>query len=201
LAGQGAVLAQQHFTQPPPRYTEATLVKRMEELGIGRPSTYASIIGTIQDREYVRKDKNRLIPEDKGRLVTVFLSRYFSKYVSYDFTASLEEELDSVSDGGMDWKALLSDFWKDFHAAVEDTAELRITDVLETINDALAPHLFPDKGDGSDPRLCPNCGKGRLSLRTARSGGAFIGCSNYPECRYTRPFGPPDAEAEASAAS
>ncbi|MDF2234573.1 type I DNA topoisomerase [Albimonas sp. CAU 1670] len=189
LAGQGAVLAQQHFTQPPPRYTEATLVKRMEELGIGRPSTYASIIGTIQDREYVRKDKNRLIPEDKGRLVTVFLSRYFSKYVSYDFTAKLEEDLDVVSDGGMDWKALLSDFWRDFHAAVEDTAELRITEVLETINEALAPHLFPDKGDGSDPRLCPNCGKGRLSLRTARSGGAFIGCSNYPECRYTRPMG------------
>ena len=189
LAGDGAVLAQQHFTQPPPRYTEATLVKRMEELGIGRPSTYASIIGTIQDREYVRKDKNRLIPEDKGRLVTVFLSRYFSKYVSYDFTAKLEEDLDVVSDGGLDWKTLLADFWRDFHAAVEDTAELRITEVLETINEALAPHLFPDKGDGSDPRLCPNCGKGRLSLRTARSGGAFIGCSNYPECRYTRPMG------------
>ncbi|MEC9432755.1 MAG: type I DNA topoisomerase [Pseudomonadota bacterium] len=189
LAGDGAVMAQQHFTQPPARYTEATLVKRMEELGIGRPSTYASIITTIQDREYVRKDKNRLFPEDKGRLVTIFLERYFQKYVSYDFTAKLEENLDVVSDGGMDWKALLAEFWRDFHAAIEDTAELRITEVLETINDVLAPHLFPDKGDGSDPRLCPNCGKGRLSLRTARSGGAFIGCSEYPECRYTRPMG------------
>ncbi|MAS42822.1 MAG: DNA topoisomerase I [Rhodobacteraceae bacterium] len=189
LSGEGAVLTQQHFTQPPARYTEATLVKRMEELGIGRPSTYASIITTIQDREYVRKDKNRLFPEDKGRLVTIFLERYFQKYVSYDFTAKLEENLDIVSDGGMDWKALLADFWGDFHAAIEDTAELRITEVLETINDVLAPHLFPDKGDGSDPRLCPNCGQGRLSLRTARSGGAFIGCSAYPECRYTRPMG------------
>ncbi|SDX83616.1 DNA topoisomerase I [Albimonas donghaensis] len=189
LSGEGAVLTQQHFTQPSARYTEATLVKRMEELGIGRPSTYASIITTIQDREYVRKDKNRLFPEDKGRLVTIFLERYFQKYVSYDFTAKLEENLDVVSDGGMDWKALLADFWGDFHAAIEDTAELRITEVLETINDVLAPHLFPDKGDGSDPRLCPNCGQGRLSLRTARSGGAFIGCSAYPECRYTRPMG------------
>jgi DNA topoisomerase-1 len=189
LEGDGAVLAQQHFTQPPPRYTEATLVKRMEELGIGRPSTYASIITTIQDREYVRKDRGRLIAEDKGRLVTAFLERYFRRYVSYDFTAGLEEDLDRVSAGERDWKKLLEEFWKDFSAALEDTSDLRISEVLEVINEALAPHIFPDKGDGSDPRLCPHCGKGRLSVKTARAGGAFIGCSEYPECRYTRPLG------------
>jgi DNA topoisomerase-1 len=188
LAGKDAVLGQQHFTQPPPRYTEATLVKRMEELGIGRPSTYASIVTTIQDREYVRKDKGRLIPEDKGRLVTAFLENYFRKYVGYDFTANLEEELDDVSGGRADWKELLGRFWRDFSGAIDETRELRITEVLEKINEILAPHLFPAKADGSDPRLCPNCGEGRLSMRTARSGGAFIGCSKYPECRYTRPL-------------
>ncbi|WP_163846579.1 type I DNA topoisomerase [Pseudooceanicola aestuarii] len=193
------VTPEQHFTQPPPRYTEATLVKRMEELGIGRPSTYASIVTTIQDRGYVRKDKTRLLPEDKGRLVTAFLSNYFARYIEYDFTASLEEELDDVSAGERDYKDVLGRFWRDFSAAIAETAELRITEVLEKINEILAPHLFPPREDGKDPRLCPNCEAGRLSMRTARSGGAFIGCSNYPECRYTRPFGPPDAEAEASA--
>ncbi|TDE39684.1 type I DNA topoisomerase [Antarcticimicrobium sediminis] len=190
-ADKRAVNPEQHFTQPPPRYTEATLVKRMEELGIGRPSTYASIVTTIQDRGYVRKEKNRLIPEDKGRLVIVFLQNYFSKYVGYDFTAELENELDHVSAGEANYKDVLAKFWRDFSAAIAETSELRITDVLEKINEVLEPHLFPAKEDGSDPRLCPNCGKGRLSMRTARSGGAFIGCSNYPECRYTRPFGPP----------
>jgi len=185
---------EQHFTQPPPRYTEATLVKRMEELGIGRPSTYASIVTTIQDREYVRKDKNRLIPEDKGRLVIAFLQNYFRKYVGYDFTAGLEDELDQVSAGDADYKAVLNRFWRDFSAAIAETSELRITEVLEKINEVLEPHLFPPNEDGTDPRLCPNCGAGRLSMRTARSGGAFIGCSNYPECRYTRAFGPPGAE-------
>ncbi len=189
-----AVTPEQHFTQPPPRYTEATLVKRMEELGIGRPSTYASIVTTIQDREYVRKDKNRLIPEDKGRLVIAFLENYFRKYVGYDFTASLEEELDDVSAGDRDYKSVLATFWRDFSAAVAETSDLRITEVLEKINEVLEPHLFPPTEDGTDPRLCPNCGNGRLSMRTARSGGAFIGCSNYPECRYTRAFGPPGAE-------
>jgi DNA topoisomerase-1 len=193
------ITPEQHFTQPPPRYTEATLVKRMEELGIGRPSTYASIVTTIQDRGYVRKDKNRLIPEDKGRLVIAFLENYFRKYVEYDFTADLEEELDDVSAGSRDYKDVLGRFWRDFSAAIAETSELRITEVLEKINEVLEPHLFPPTEDGSDPRVCPNCGAGRLSMRTARSGGAFIGCSNYPECRYTRPFGPPDAEAEASA--
>ncbi|SFP03267.1 type I DNA topoisomerase [Tranquillimonas alkanivorans] len=188
------VTPEQHFTQPPPRYTEATLVKRMEELGIGRPSTYASIVSTIQDRGYVRKESNRLIPEDKGRLVIAFLSNYFRRYVEYDFTADLEEELDDISAGEREWKEVLRRFWRDFSAAIAETSELRITDVLEKINEVLEPHLFPPTEDGSDPRLCPNCGKGRLSMRTARSGGAFIGCSNYPECRFTRPFGPPGME-------
>ena len=200
LLSQGeAVLAAQHFTQPPPRYTEATLVKRMEELGIGRPSTYASIVTTIQDREYVRKEGNRLIAEDKGRLVTAFLENYFRRYVGYEFTADLEDQLDKVSAADANYKEVLKRFWRDFSAAIAETADLRITEVLEKINDVLEPHLFPPLEDGGDPRLCTNCGIGRLSMRTARSGGAFIGCSNYPECRYTRPFGPPDPEAEASA--
>jgi len=195
-AGDGAVQGLQSFTQPPPRYTEATLVKRMEELGIGRPSTYASIVTTIQDRDYVRKEKNRLIPEDKGRLVTAFLFNYFRRYVGYEFTANLEQDLDNVSAGDAVWTDVLGRFWRDFKAAVDETAELRITEVLEKLNEVLEPHLFPPTEDGSDPRTCPNCGAGRLSFRTARSGGAFIGCSNYPECRYTRPFGPPSAEGE-----
>jgi DNA topoisomerase-1 len=193
-----AILGVQHHTQPPPRYTEATLVKKMEELGIGRPSTYASIVTTIQDREYVRKDKGRLIPEDKGRLVTAFLVNYFRRYVGYDFTAALEEELDHVSAGEADWKEVLRRFWRDFKAAIDETAELRITDVLDKIDEVLEPHLFPPTEDGSDPRACPVCGTGRLSMRTARSGGAFIGCSNYPECRFTRPFGPPGMEGESA---
>jgi DNA topoisomerase-1 len=199
-AAKQGVTPEQHFTQPPPRYTEATLVKRMEELGIGRPSTYASIVTTIQDRGYVVKDKNRLVPEDKGRLVTAFLTNYFNRYVGYQFTAKLEEELDHVSAGEADYKDVLERFWRDFSAAVAETAELRITEVLEKINEVLAPHLFPPREDGTDPRLCPNCGAGRLSMRTARSGGAFIGCSNYPECRYTRPFGPPPSAEEEAAA-
>ncbi|MFC3168437.1 type I DNA topoisomerase [Paracoccus fontiphilus] len=194
LNDSAAVAARQHFTQPPPRYTEATLVKRMEELGIGRPSTYASIVTTIQDREYVRKDKNRLIPEDKGRLVTIFLTKYFPRYVSYDFTADLENELDEISAGDLVWREVLARFWKDFSRALEGTSELRITEVLDAIDDALAPHLYPPRADGGDPRECPLCGKGRLNLKTARSGGAFIGCTNYPECRYTRPISAPDGE-------
>ena len=193
-AAKKGITPDQHFTQPPPRYTEATLVKRMEELGIGRPSTYASIVTTIQDRGYVRKDKNRLIPEDKGRLVIAFLENYFRRYVGYDFTAQMEEELDDVSAGDRAYKDVLGRFWRDFSAAIAETADLRITEVLEKINEVLEPHLFPPNEDGTDPRLCPNCGVGRLSMRTARSGGAFIGCSNYPECRYTRAFGPPSED-------
>ncbi len=187
-AEKRSVTPEQHFTQPPPRYTEATLIKRMEELGIGRPSTYTSIVTTIQDREYVRKDKNRLIPEDKGRLVTAFLSNYFPRYVEYDFTADLENELDDVSAGDREYRDVLARFWKDFSAAVAETAELRIGEVLTRIDEFLAPHLYPARADGSDPRICQTCGTGRLHLKTARSGGAFIGCGNYPECRYTRPL-------------
>ena len=194
---KGAITPDQHFTQPPPRYTEATLVKRMEELGIGRPSTYASILTTIVDREYVRKDKNRLIPEDKGRLVTAFLANFFRRYVEYDFTADLEGELDDVSAGDRDYKDVLARFWRDFSAAIAETADLRIGEVLEKLDDFLAPHLYPARADGSDPRICPTCGTGRLHLKTARSGGAFIGCGNYPECRYTRPLAG-DAESVAS---
>ncbi|MEB3421827.1 type I DNA topoisomerase [Salipiger marinus] len=194
LSDNSAVLGTQSFTQPPPRYTEATLVKKMEELGIGRPSTYASVIGTIQDREYVRKEQNRLIPEDKGRIVTIFLLNFFKRYVEYDFTAALEDELDDVSAGGMDYKALLAKFWKDFSAAISETSELRISEVLDVLDDALAPQLYPPREDGSDPRQCPLCGAGQLHLKTSRSGG-FVGCSNYPECRYTRPIGGEAAEA------
>ncbi|WP_135450941.1 type I DNA topoisomerase [Tabrizicola caldifontis] len=194
---KGAITPEQHFTQPPPRYTEATLVKRMEELGIGRPSTYASILTTIVDREYVRKEKNRLIPEDKGRLVTAFLTNFFRRYVEYDFTADLEEELDDVSAGARDYKDVLARFWRDFSAAVAETADLRIGEVLEKIDEFLAPHLYPPRADGGDPRACPSCGTGRLHLKTARSGGAFIGCGNYPECRYTRPLAG-DSESVAS---
>jgi DNA topoisomerase-1 len=189
-----AARADQHFTEPPPRYSEASLVKKMEELGIGRPSTYASILTVLRDREYVRMEKNRFFPEDKGRLVTAFLEQFFARYVEYDFTAALEEKLDLVSSGDMDWKALLREFWQDFHAAVGEIAELRVTNVLEALNEALGPHIFPDKGDGSDPRGCPTCGTGRLSLKTGKF-GAFIGCSNYPECRFTRQLAQSDDNA------
>lgn len=196
LSENEAVLALQHHTQPPPRYTEATLVKRMEELGIGRPSTYASVITTIQDREYVRKDKNRLIPEEKGRIVTIFLLNFFRQYVGYEFTANLEEQLDDVSAGSRDYKDLLGRFWRDFSAAISETSELRISEVLDKLDEALAPQLYPPREDGSDPRICPKCGTGQLHLKTSRTGG-FVGCGNYPECRYTRPLsGDADDSAE-----
>ncbi len=195
-ASKREVTPEQHFTQPPPRYTEATLVKRMEELGIGRPSTYASIVSTIQERDYVRKDANRLIPEDKGRLVTAFLTNYFRRYLDYDFTADLEHDLDRVTTGDEDYKALLGRFWRDFSAALGETEGLRITEVLEKINEVLEPHLFPVTAEDPHPRTCKVCGEGRLSLRTARSGGAFIGCSNYPECKYTRALAGDDATAD-----
>jgi DNA topoisomerase-1 len=188
-----AVTPEQHFTQPPPRYTEATLVKKMEELGIGRPSTYASIVTTIQEREYVRKDKNRLIPEDKGRIVTIFLLNFFRKYVGYEFTANLEDELDKVSAGDLGYKQVLDRFWRDFSAAIAETSELRITEVLDVLDEALAPQLYPPREDGSDPRSCPLCGEGSLHLKTSRTGG-FVGCSRYPECRFTRPIGGEGAE-------
>ena len=187
---------EQHFTQPPPRYTEASLVKKMEELGIGRPSTYANIVTTIQDREYVRKEKNRLFPEDKGRIVTIFLLNFFKRYVEFDFTAGLENQLDSVSAGKGNYKELLGQFWDDFSEAISETSELRITEVLDVLDDALAPQLYPAKEDGSDPRRCPKCGNGQLHLKSSRTGG-FVGCGNYPECNFTRPIsGEPDETAE-----
>jgi DNA topoisomerase I len=185
---RGAVTPNQHFTQPPPRYSEASLVKKLEELGIGRPSTYASILQVLQDRDYVRLDKRRFIPEDRGRLVTAFLTSFFERYVEYNFTADLENQLDEVSGGRVDWKALLRDFWRDFSTAIDGTKELTITAVLEALDAELGRHFFPENGSGVDPRLCPNCGAGRLSLKLGRF-GAFIGCSKYPECRFTRPLG------------
>ncbi|MEM9793727.1 MAG: type I DNA topoisomerase, partial [Pseudomonadota bacterium] len=187
-ATKHSVTPEQHFTQPPPRYTEATIIKKMEELGIGRPSTYTSIVSVIQERDYVRKEQNRLIPEDKGRLVTAFLENYFRRYVEYDFTAALEGELDEITSGDREWTAVLQRFWTDFTAALAETKDLRITEVLEKINEVLAPHVFPVEEEGVDPRICKACGTGLLSIKTARSGGAFIGCGNYPECRYTRPL-------------
>ena len=187
-----AIRTDQHFTEPPPRFSEATLVKKLEELGIGRPSTYASILTTLRDREYVRMDKNRFYPEDKGRLVTAFLEQFFAKWVEYDFTAALETQLDEVSAGDLDWKTLLRRFWDDFHAATQAAGELRTTAILDHLNEALGAHIFPDKGDGSNPRECPVCHEGQLSLKTSRF-GAFIGCSRYPECKYTRPVASPDA--------
>ena len=179
------ISADQHFTQPPPRFSEATLVKRMEELGIGRPATYASTIAVLIDRDYVRLDKKRLIPEDKGRLVIAFLEKFFMHYVEYDFTASLEEKLDLISNDELKYKDVLRDFWKDFTGAVDEIKDLRVGDVMEALNDMLAPHIFPDKEDGSDPRACPACGAGRLSLKPSKY-GPFIGCGNYPDCNYTR---------------
>jgi DNA topoisomerase-1 len=186
--------ATQHFTEPPPRFTEATLVKRMEELGIGRPSTYASTLAVLRDRDYVRIDKKRLYPEDKGRLVVAFLESFFARYVEYDFTADLEEKLDQVSNHEIDWKQVLRDFWRDFSGAVDETKDLRTTEVLDSLNELLGPHIFPPKADGSNPRACPSCNGGQLSLKVGKF-GAFIGCSNYPECRYTRTLTPPDPNA------
>ena len=186
--------ASQHFTEPPPRYTEATLVKRMEELGIGRPSTYASTIAVLKDRDYVRLDKKRLYPEDKGRIVTAFLESFFAKYVGYDFTADLEEKLDQVSNSEIDWKALLREFWNDFSGAIGDIKDLGTRQVLDSLNELLGPHIFPGRGDGVDPRLCPLCGEGQLSLKLGKY-GAFIGCSRYPECKYSRVLAPSGAEA------
>jgi DNA topoisomerase-1 len=182
-----AIDSSQHFTEPPPRYAEASLVKRMEELGIGRPSTYASILQVLKDRGYVRIDKKRLVPEDKGRVLTAFLESFFARYVEYDFTAGLEEQLDRISNNEIAWRELLRDFWRDFTAAVGDIKELRVAQVIDALDEMLGPHLFPPRADGVDPRKCPQCESGRLSLKLGKFGG-FIGCTNYPECRYTRQF-------------
>ncbi len=183
------VIAEQHFTQPPPRFTEASLVKRLEELGIGRPSTYASIISVLQDRNYVRFEAKRFIPEDRGRLVTAFLTSFFERYFDYGFTADLEEKLDDVSGGRIDWRSVLNEFWRDFSASVDETKDLRVKEVLDALDAILGPHFFRETGDGHDPRRCTACADGRLNLKLGKF-GAFIGCSNYPECRHTRPLVP-----------
>ena len=184
------VIPSQHFTQPKARYTEASLVKKMVELGIGRPSTYASVVSTIQDREYVRKEKNLLIPEIKGRLVTVFLDSYFNRYLEYEYTADLEKKLDNISAGNVSWKTIMSEFWGEFSESVSTALDLDIRDVLERITEVLTPHLFPEKEDGTDSRICLKCGNGILSVKTSKGsrGSAFIGCSNYPDCNYIRPM-------------
>jgi len=179
------VMADQHFTQPPPRYSEASLVKKMEELGIGRPSTYASILTVLRDRNYVRLDARRFIPEDRGRLVTAFLTSFFERYVDTGFTAGLEEKLDDISDGRLDWRALMRAFWDEFSKAIENTRELKISDVVDALDRDLGPHFFPPRDDGTDPRVCQACGTGRLGLKLGRY-GSFIGCSNYPDCQFTR---------------
>ncbi len=181
------VIPDQHFTEPPPRYSEASLVKALEELGIGRPSTYASIIQVLQDRNYVTLDRKRFTPEDRGRLVTTFLMKFFPRYVDYDFTANLEDELDAISAGHVHWKEALRQFWVDFSAAIDGTKDLKVRDVLDHLDAELAVHLFPPRADGKDPRVCTVCGNGRLSLKLGKF-GAFIGCSNYPECKFTRPL-------------
>lgn len=191
-----SVSASQHFTEPPPRYTEATLVKKMEELGIGRPSTYASTLATLRDRDYVTVDKKRLVPSDKGRIVTAFLESFFDRYVEYDFTAALEEDLDRISAGELEWREVLRRFWDEFNKRIGDVKELRVSEVLDALNDGLAAHVFPARADGGDPRGCPTCGTGRLSLKLGKF-GAFIGCSNYPECRYTRQLGTGSGEDQA----
>jgi DNA topoisomerase-1 len=190
-----AVNAEQHFTQPPPRFSEASLVKRLEELGIGRPSTYASIIQTLKDRAYVKIEKNRFFAEESGRLVTAFLERFFEKYVGYDFTAGLEDELDEVSGGRAEWQAVLESFWKDFKPRTTEVMEQKPSEVTAALDQFLEPYLFPAKADGGDPRLCPNCGEGRLALRGGKF-GAFVACSSYPECKYTRRFGQGGGESE-----
>jgi DNA topoisomerase-1 len=185
----------QHFTEPPPRFSEASLVKRMEELGIGRPSTYASILQVLKDRGYVKLEKKRLHGEDKGRVVVAFLENFFARYVEYDFTAALEEQLDRISNNEISWQQVLRDFWGDFIGAVNEIKDLRVTEVLDALDDMLGPHIYAPRDDGGDPRQCPTCGTGRLNLKAGKF-GAFVGCSNYPECRYTRPLA---ADSEASA--
>ena len=192
--------ATQHFTEPPPRYTEASLIKKMEELGIGRPSTYAATMETLRKREYVRLDRKRLVPEDKGRIVTAFLEDFFKRYVEFDFTADLEEKLDKISAGELSWKDVLRDFWRDFAVNIAEASEVSRSEVIEALNELLADHLFPQRADGGDPRECPACKAGKLSLKLGKF-GAFVGCSNYPECRYTRQLGANGDDAAAAAAS
>lgn len=193
-----AINVTKHTTEPPPRYSEASLIKKLEELGIGRPSTYTTILQTLEDRDYLTIDKRRLIPQPKGRVVTAFLENFFQRYVEYDFTADLEEKLDEISGGKLSWKEVLRDFWEDFSGAVDEIKGLRVTDVIDALNEELAPLLFPPREDGADPRTCPKCGTGQLSLKLGRY-GAFVGCSNYPDCGYTRQLGESGESSEADA--
>jgi DNA topoisomerase I len=193
MPAKKGVEANQHFTQPPPRFSEASLVKRLEELGIGRPSTYASTLQVLKDRNYVRTEKNRFFAEESGRLLTAFLERFFPRYVAYDFTAAMEDELDEVSGGREEWKELLAKFWKDFKPKSDEVMERKPSEVTEALDEFLSDYLFPPRDDGSDPRLCPKCGEGRLSLRGGRY-GAFVACSNYPECKFTRKFAQPGGD-------
>ena len=195
--GLKSLAGNQHFTEPPPRYSEASLIKKMEELGIGRPSTYTSIMTTLRDRGYVRMEQKRMHPEDKGRLVTAFLQSFFERYVEYDFTANLEELLDKISAGEINWKQVLSDFWKDFAASVDGMKDIRVTQVLDTLNDLLGAHVFPEREDGKPARQCPSCEEGQLSLKVGKF-GAFVGCSNYPDCRFTRQLGNGDDKSPAA---
>lgn len=187
ITGVKKIAANQHFTEPPPRYSEATLIKKLEELGIGRPSTYVSILKTLGDRGYMRIEKKRLIPDDKGRIVTAFMESFFKRYVEFDFTANLEEQLDRISAGEIPYKQVLRDFWKDFTANLADVKDLRITQVIDSLNEILGPHIFPQPAGGGDPRKCPNCETGELSLKLGRF-GSFVGCTNYPTCNFTRPL-------------
>ena len=185
----------QHFTEPPPRFSEASLVKRMEELGIGRPSTYASILQVLKDRGYVKLEKKRLSAEDKGRVVVAFLENYFSRYVEFDFTADLEEKLDKISNNEVAWKQVLKDFWRDFIGSVNDIKDVRVSEVLDVLDAMLGEHIYEPRADGGDPRQCPSCGTGKLNLKAGKF-GAFVGCSNYPECRYTRPLASSSASSD-----
>ena len=189
------ISATQHSTEPPPRYSEASFIKKMEELGIGRPSTYVATLKTLEDRDYIKIENRKLMPQSKGRLVTAFMEGFFEHYVEYDFTASLEEKLDEISDGKLSWKDVLRDFWKDFSGAVDGIKELRVTEVLDALNEELAPLVFPEREDGSNPRICPKCGTGNLSLKLGKF-GAFVGCSNYPECGFTRQLDGPNGNGE-----
>ena len=200
LPAKKSVEANQHFTQPPPRFSEASLVKRLEELGIGRPSTYASTIQTLRDRAYVRMESKRFLAEESGRLLTAFLERFFERYVAFDFTAGMEDELDTVSDGREDWKKLLEAFWRDFKPKTEEVMEKKPSEVTEALDEFLSEFLFPARADGKDPRTCPLCeaegrSGGRLALRGGKF-GAFVACANYPECKYTRQFAQPGGEGE-----
>lgn len=195
---KGEIFTDKHFTAPPPRFTEASLVKKLEELGIGRPSTYATIIAVLQERKYVKVEKLRFIPEERGRIVTVFLENFFKKYVEYDFTAQMEEFLDDVSAGAMEWKKLLTGFWAKFIKNIDAVSPLQMSEVIDKIDEVLGAHLFPPREDGSDPRSCPDCGNGRLGIKLGRF-GPFIGCSNYPECKYTKQLVDTSAEEEAAA--